>query len=113
MSQQLDAILNSIGRAASRCYDLNGNGNLTVEEQSIFYQFAENIVIELLDIHAEYDEIAIAVAQNPADKGEMDTVWAEANDALEAVSKAVTSPKLREAAAKTAFAIDRTSTVLG
>jgi hypothetical protein len=112
VSQDLDAILNSIGHAASRCYDLNGNGNLTTEEQTIFYQFAENIVIELIDIHAEYDEIAAALEQNPADAAEMDKVWAEANGALEAVGKSITSPKLREAAAKTAFAIDRTSTVL-
>jgi hypothetical protein len=113
VSQELDAILNGIGRAASRCYDLNDNGNLTVEEQTLFYQFAENIVIELIDIHAEYDEIAAALAQNPADKAEMDKVWAEANDALDDVGKSITSPKLREAAAKTASAIDRTSTVLG
>jgi hypothetical protein len=112
MSQDLDAILNSIGRAASRCYDLNGDGDLTTEEQTIFYQFAENIVFLLVDVHAEYDEFAASLAQNPDGKAEMDRIWAAANDALDDVSKSITSPKLREAAAKTAFAIDRTSTLL-
>jgi hypothetical protein len=113
MSQDLDAILNSIGRAVSRCYDLNGDGNLTTEEQTIFYQFAENIVFLLVDVHAEYDEIAATLASSADSKAEVDRVWTEANDALDDVGKSVTSPKLREAAAKTAFAIDRTSTLLG
>lgn len=112
MSQDLDAILNSISSAASTCYDLNGNGNLTNEEQTIFYQFAENIVFLLTQIHARYDAIAAGLADDANAKNELDEIWRDANTALEDFSKSITSPKLREAASKTAFAIDRTSSII-
>lgn len=112
MSQELDNILYSMSTAASACYNLNGDGRLSNEEQTLFYQFAESIILLLNEIHGMYDEMSDGLANNPAAGAELTGVWSASNTALEDLSRSITSPKIRAAVAKTAFAIDRTSTIV-
>jgi len=98
--------------AASACYDLNGDGRLINEEQSVFYQYADSILMLLNEMHDGYDEISDGLANDPAANSELDEVWRAASTALEDLCRTITSPKLRMAVAKTAFAIDRTSTII-
>lgn len=112
MSQELDKILKSMSTATSACYDLNGDGRLINEEQTVFYQYADSMLLLLNEIHGEYDEISAGLANDPAASAELNEVWSAAITTLEDLCRTTTSPKLRAAVAKTAFAIDRTSTII-
>ena len=112
MSQDLDAILNSISSAASTCYDLNGNGNLTSNEQNIFYKFAEDIIFRLTQIHPSYDAIVAGLANDPTSKVELDQLWLDANTALNACSANATNQTLSGAESATSHAIGRTTSIV-
>ena len=114
MSQDLDNILHNMSTAASTCYDLNGNGELTTPEQTVFYQYAEHTILLLGQIHADYDAIADGLADpnNAPAKTELNQVWDLSNSDLREFAKSTTSPKMRAAVSSTAFAIDRTGSIL-
>lgn len=112
MSQDLDSVLHSMSTAAAKCYDLNGNGELTNEEQTVFYQFAEHIILLLSLMHSRYDPISAGLAGNTSAKDELLQVWATTNADLEDFARSTTSPKMRTAVASVAFAIDRTSSII-
>jgi hypothetical protein len=110
MTETIDTILYEMSTAASFCYDLNGNGQLTREEQTVFYQFAEHVVLQLAEMNANYDVLSSTLTDEAA--GNLIDVWVKANEDLEAFSRTFTNPKMRSAVSSTAYAIDCTSTVL-
>lgn len=112
MSQDLDIVLHSASTAAATCYDLNGNGELPLEEQIVFYQFAEHILVILTQIHGNYDVISVGLANSATAKDEMILVWQMANVGLIEFSRSMTAPKMRAAVSSVAYAIDRSSSTM-
>ena len=110
MSTQLDSLFQIVSKAASSCYDLNGNGALSSQEQTVFYQYAERIVMTLAQLHPRYDEIDKVINDEAAT--ELTDVWTEAKNELAALMRSVTSPKLRSAVSAVAFAIETNSRYL-
>ena len=110
MSQELDNILHSMSTAVSTCHDLNGDGRLDPEEQTVFYQFAEHIILLLAKMHADYDDLSREMTDSEAEA--LLNSWAACNSALDDFKRSPTSPKMRVAVAKTAYAIDFTSSTV-
>jgi hypothetical protein len=97
--------------ATAHCYDLNGNGLLTVEEQTVFFQMAEHTLFLTSQIHSQYDRMDAGLAQDPAKTAELHAAWDAANAALDKFRKSITSPKMRAAVSSSAFANQRTSSI--
>ena len=112
MSAQLDSLLQQIGKSASLCYDLNSNGNLTTQEQTVFYQYAEQTIFQLNQMHTIYDKLASLFEGDQEKLSDLVKAWDAAIVALGALIKSVTSPKLRAAVSATASAIDISSSTL-
>jgi len=108
MSQQLDHIMYNISTAARTCFSLNTHVELSDKEQIVFYQYAEKITMIITYLLQEYDTITTTLHQSEQQLSELNTIWTDTNASLIALSRAITSPKLRTAVAETAFAIDKT-----
>ena len=108
MSQQLDQIMYNISTAARTCFSLNTHVELSDKEQIVFYQYAEKITMIITYLMQEYDTINTTLHQSEQQLSELSTIWTDTNISLTALSRTITSPKLRTAVAETAFAIDKT-----
>ncbi|MCH9695237.1 MAG: hypothetical protein K0U72_12075 [Gammaproteobacteria bacterium] len=111
MSADLDSILHKMSTATAHCYDLNSNGLLTIEEQTVFFQLAEHTLFLTSQIHAQYDRMDVGLSANPGKTAELHAVWDTANTNLEDFKRNITSPKMRSAVSATAFANQRTNSI--
>lgn len=112
MSVELDTILQRMSRATAHCYDLNGDGRLTLEEQSTFFQLANTTLGQTSQIHSSYDRVDEHLANNQVERERLSGVWETANTHLEAFKRSVTSPKYRAAVSSVSFANLTTSAIL-
>lgn len=108
MSRELDNIMYNITTAARTCFNLNTHEELNEKEQTIFYQYAEKIIMIMTHVLDHYDVISAALDNATVELTELSDIWSDTNSSLTELSRSITSPKLRAAVASAAFSIDRT-----
>jgi hypothetical protein len=106
----LDDTLQKIAVAANYCFDLNADGRLSLEDQTVFYQFGQHIVLLQNQMLTDYDRLKACFEEDQTRPKKLRSLWNDANSALKEAKKKPIVSKKYAAHTKTASAIDVTST---